>query len=192
MLHRYGVADIAHRVVGVGSVGRRAYLALHFGNGDDDPLFLQIKEATTPAHAPYLPPLSLRTEHDGYRVVNLQRILQSLGDPMLGHTTIDKRPYVLRAADEEHEGIDAGESHDGHAVQLLGVPVWGVAVARAHARSGDAARIAGYCGDGDTLDRALVDFAEAYGDQTERDHAELVKAIKAGHVKAVVEEGTGA
>lgn len=68
----------------------------------------------------------------------------------------------------------------------------GALLSRAHARSGDAARIAGYCGDGDTLDRALVDFAEAYGDQTERDHAELVKAIKAGHVKAVVEEGTGA
>ena len=61
MLRRYGVADVAHRVVGVGSVGTRAYLALLFGNGDDDPLFLQIKEATMPAHAPYLPPMTLRT-----------------------------------------------------------------------------------------------------------------------------------
>ena len=68
----------------------------------------------------------------------------------------------------------------------------GALLARSHARTGDAVRIAGYCGDGDTLDRALVDFAEAYGDQTERDHAELVKAIKAGRVKAVVEAGNGA
>ena len=96
MLRRYGVADIAHRVVGVGSVGTRAYLALLFGNGDDDPLFLQIKEATMPAHAPYLPPMTLRSDHEGFRVVNIQRVLQSLGDPMLGHTTIDGRPYYVR------------------------------------------------------------------------------------------------
>jgi uncharacterized protein (DUF2252 family) len=96
MLNRYGVADVVHRVVGVGSVGTRAYLALLFGNGDEDPLFLQIKEATTPAHAPYLPEPPLRTPHDGFRVVGAQRILQSLGDPMLGYTTIDGRPYYVR------------------------------------------------------------------------------------------------
>ena len=115
MLNRYGVADVVHRVVGVGSVGTRAYLALLFGNGDDDPLFLQIKEATTPAHAPYLPAPPLRSTHDGFRVVGAQRILQSLGDPMLGYTTIDGRPY-LRPADEEHEGLDAGAAHDRHAI----------------------------------------------------------------------------
>ena len=96
MLRRYGVADVVHRVVGVGSVGTRAYLALLFGNGDSDPLFLQIKEATTPAHAPYLPALPMRDDHHGFRVVAAQRMLQSLGDPMLGHTTIDRRPYYVR------------------------------------------------------------------------------------------------
>ena len=129
MLRRYGLADVAHRVVGVGSVGTRAYLALLFGNGDDDPLFLQIKEATIPAHAPYLPAMPMRGEHQGFRVVAGQRALQALGDPMLGYTTIDE-PAVLREADEEHEGVDAGGLHDGRAVRLLGVRVRDVAGAR--------------------------------------------------------------
>ena len=185
MLRRYGVADIAHRVVGVGSVGTRAYLALLFGNGDDDPLFLQIKEATTPAHAPYLPPMLLRGEHDGYRVVNIQRNLQSLGDPMLGHTTIDGRPYYVRQMKNMKASMPVP--------LMTGTPFnfWaylcGALLAKAHARAGDAARITGYCGDGNTLDRALADFAERYGDQTERDHAELVQVIKSGRVKAAGE-----
>jgi uncharacterized protein (DUF2252 family) len=175
MLRRYGVADVAHRVVGVGSVGTRAYLALLFGNGDDDPLFLQIKEATVPAHAPYLPALPIRGDHQGRRVVAAQRVLQSLGDPMLGHTTIDGRPYYVRQMKNMKASMPVG--------LMTGVPFefWaflcGGLLARAHARSGDVVQIAGYCGDDETLDRALSDFAEAYGDQTERDHAELVQAI---------------
>jgi uncharacterized protein (DUF2252 family) len=96
MLGRYAVADVAHRVVGVGSVGTRAYLALCFGNGDDDPLFLQVKEAIAPAHAPYLPRMVLREDHQGNRVVTMQRVLQALGDPLLGRTTIDGRPFFVR------------------------------------------------------------------------------------------------
>jgi uncharacterized protein (DUF2252 family) len=182
MLNRYGVADVVHRVVGVGSVGTRAYLALLFGNGDDDPLFLQIKEATSPAHAPYLPPPGLRSDHEGSRVVNTQRVIQSLGDPMLGHTTIDGRPYYVRQMKNMKASMPVPF--------MTGTPFnfWaflcGVLLSRGHARSGDVACITGYCGDGDTLDRALADFAEAYGDQTERDHAELVTAIKRGRVKA--------
>ena len=182
MLKRYGVADIAHRVVGVGSVGTRAYLALLFGNGDHDPLFLQIKEATVPAHAPYLPPLAMRSDHDGARVVAAQRMLQSLGDPMLGHTTIDKRPYYVRQMKNMKASMPVP--------LMTGIPFnfWaflcGALLSRAHARAGDVARIEGYCGDGDTLDRALAEWAESYGDQTERDHAELAQAIKRGRVKA--------
>ena len=180
MLRRYGLADVAHRVVGVGSVGTRAYLALLFGNGDDDPLFLQVKEATMPAHAPYLPAMPMRGEHQGFRVVAGQRALQALGDPMLGYTTIDSRPYYVRQMKNMKASMPVafmtGEPFDFWAF------VCGMLLARAHARTGDAARIAGYCGDGDTLDRALADFAEAYGDQTERDHAELVQAIKRGRV----------
>jgi uncharacterized protein (DUF2252 family) len=190
MLRRYAVADVAHRVVGVGSVGTRAYLALCFGNGDVDPLFLQVKEAMVPVHAAYLPQMSVRKEHahEGRRVIEAQRLLQSLGDPLLGSTTIDGRPYFVRQMKNMKASMPVslmtGEPFDFWAFTC------GALLARAHARSGDAVRIAGYCGDEDTLDRALADFAEAYGDQTERDHAELVKAIKAGRVKAVVvEEG---
>ena len=96
MLHRYHVADVAHRVVGVGSVGTRAYLALLFGNGDNDPIFLQIKEALPPAHAPYLPPLPEAFAHDGLRVIKGQKILQASGDPLLGWTSIDDRPFYVR------------------------------------------------------------------------------------------------
>ncbi len=185
MLNRYGAADVVHRVVGVGSVGTRAYLALLFGNGDDDPLFLQIKEATTPAHAPYLPAPQLRSTHDGFRVVGAQRILQSLGDPMLGYTTIDGRPYYVRQMKNLKASMPVPF--------MTGTPFnfWaflcGGLLSRSHARSGDVARIVGYCGDGDTLDRALAEFAEDYGDQTERDHAELVQAIKRGRVQAAGE-----
>ena len=190
MLQRYTVADVAHRVVGVGSVGTRAYLVLCFGNGDIDPLFLQVKEAIVPVHAAYLPPMVMREQHEGRRVVGAQRLLQSLGDPLLGYTKIDGRDYFVRQMKNMKASMPVslmrGEPFDFWAF------LCGALLARSHARCGDAVRIAGYCGDGDTLDRALADFAEAYGDQTERDHAELVKAIKAGRVKAVAEEANNA
>ena len=97
MLHRYSVADVCHRVVGVGSVGMRAYLVLLFGNGDADPLFLQVKEAVAPAHAPYLPPPPMRIQHEGRRVVGAQRLR-----PL-------KVATVLRfsESDTSEKGIDA-------------------------------------------------------------------------------------
>ena len=189
MLQRYVVADVAHRVVGVGSVGTRAYLLLLFGNGDSDPLFLQVKEAIVPVHAAYLPPMILREQHEGRRVVTAQRLLQALGDTLLGHTKIDGRPYFVRQMKNMKASMPVslmtGEPFEFWAF------LCGALLARAHARFGDAVRIASYCGDEDTLDRALADFAEAYGDQTERDHAELVKAIKTGRVKATAAEEGG-
>jgi uncharacterized protein (DUF2252 family) len=182
MFRRYALADVAHRVVGVGSVGTRAYLALLFGNGDHDPLFLQVKEATLPAHAPYLPVPALRFADQGLRVISGQRALQALGDPLLGHTTIDGRPYYVRQMKNMKASMPValmtGPSFDFWAFTC------GALLARAHARSGDAARISGYCGDDDTLDRALAAFAEAYGDQTDADHAALVQAIKRGRVQS--------
>jgi uncharacterized protein (DUF2252 family) len=187
MLQRYAVADVAHRVVGVGSVGTRAYLVLCFGSGDHDPLFLQVKEAIAPVHAAYLPPLVMREQHEGRRVVGAQRFLQSLGDPLLGYTRIDGRDYFVRQMKNMKASMPVplmtGEPFDFWAFAC------GSLLARSHARTGDSVRIAGYCGEEDTLDRALVDFAESYGDQTERDHAELVKAISAGRVKAAMAEG---
>ena len=109
-----------------------------------------------------------------------------MGDLLLGYTRIDGRDYFVRQMKNMKASMPVslmtGEPFDFWAFTC------GALLARAHARCGDAARIAGYCGEDDTLDRALADFAEAYGDQTERDHAELVKAIKAGGVQAVVVE----
>jgi uncharacterized protein (DUF2252 family) len=186
LLQRYAVADVAHRVVGVGSVGNRAYLVLLFGNGDTDPLFLQVKEAVVPAHARYLPPYSLRVAHEGRRVVVSQRLLQALGDPLLGWTTIDGRPYYVRQMKNMKASMPVAflreKPFDFWAFACGGI------LARAHARVGDAAAISGYCGTSTALARALADFAEDYGDQTERDHDGLVQAIKAGRVEAHQEE----
>ena len=183
MLRRYSVADVCHRVVGVGSVGTRAYLVLLFGNGDEDPLFLQVKEAVAPAHAPYLPPLALRINHEGHRVVAVQRALQSLGDPLLGYTTIEGRHYFVRQMKNLKASMPI-EFLTGEPFEFWGW-VCGALLARAHARSGDIARIAGYIGKSNVFASALAAFAEAYGDQTERDHAALVEAVRSGRVVAL-------
>ena len=184
MLNRYHVVDVAHRVVGVGSVGTRAYLALLMGNDDNDPLFLQVKECVEPAHAPYLPPLPKGfQEHHGRRVVVGQRALQATGDVMLGPTRVDGRPFFVRQMKNMKASIPVewltGESFNFYAEAC------GALLARAHARAGDAAAICGYCGKSPVLDEALVQWAEAYGDQTEQDHARLVEAIKTGKVTAI-------
>lgn len=180
LLNRYGVADVAHRVSGVGSVGRRTYLVLLFGNGADDSLFLQVKEAARPALARYLPPLHKDYAHDGSRVVMGQRLLQPSGDPLLGWTSIGARPYYVRQMRNKKGSVDTAEltppelaAHAGLCASLL---------ARAHARTGDAAAIDGYCGASDALDQAIADWAELYGEQNERDHAALVEAIRSKRI----------
>lgn len=182
MLSRYHIVDVVHRVVGVGSVGTRAYMALLFGNGDTDPLFLQVKEAIVPAHAPYVPKLPETVDHQGKRVVTGQRALQASSDLLLGWTSIDGRPYYVRQMKNMKGAIPlewlAGETFNFYAWAC------GAILSRAHARTTDAAMIAGYCGNSAVLDDALATWAEAYGDQTEADHAILVKAIKSGRVKA--------
>ena len=183
MLGRYHVEDVAHRVVGVGSVGTRAYLVLLFGVGDDDPLFLQVKESVSPAHAPYLPPLPDEFRHQGKRVVIGQRALQASSDPMLGYTDWDGRDYMVRQMKNLKASIPVefltGASFNFYAFAC------GAILARAHGRTGDPARIAGYCGNSTTLDDALAEWAESYGDQTEEDHARLVASIKHGETKAI-------
>jgi uncharacterized protein (DUF2252 family) len=169
----------------VGSVGLRAYLVLLMGNGDDDPLFLQVKEAAPPAHAPYLPPVDFRIGHQGFRVVELQRCLQSLGDALLGYTSIAGRPFYVRQMKNLKASIPV-EFLTGKAFRFWG---WfcGALLALAHARTGDIAKIAGYIGTSDTFTTALAGFAEAYGDQNERDHASFKQAVRSGQVKAVME-----
>jgi uncharacterized protein (DUF2252 family) len=189
MLGHYHVADVAHRVVGVGSVGTRAYLALLFGNGERDPLFLQVKEAIAPAHQPFLPPALAEFRHNGKRVVMGQRVLQASSDPMLGYAEIDGRDFYIRQMKNLKASIPVewltGESFNFYA--------WGcgVILARAHARVGDVARIAGYCGNSPVLDESLARWAEAYGDQTEADHEALLTAIRRGQIKADVQSSDG-
>ena len=186
MLSRYHVVDVAHRIVGVGSVGTRAYLVLLLGTGDRDPLFLQVKEAVTPAHAPFLPRLGGDDlQHNGKRVVVGQRALQASSDPMLGFTDINGRHYYVRQMKNLKASIPV-EWLTGSAFNFY---AWacGAILARAHARTSDPARIAGYCGNSSAFDEALVEWAEAYGNQTEQDHATLVKAIRHGTVKADLE-----
>ena len=188
MLSRYHVADVAHRVVGVGSVGTRAYLVLLFGNGDADPLFLQVKEAVAPAHAPFLPKIP-GYEHNGKRVVVGHRALQASSDPMLGHTTIEGRDYYVRQMKNLKASIPV-EFLTGITFNFY---AWGCGsiLARAHSRTGDPARISGYCGKSTVLDEALVQWAESYGDQTEEDHAALVKAIRQKKVSANLDSPEG-
>jgi uncharacterized protein (DUF2252 family) len=185
MLSRYHVADVAHRIVGVGSVGTRAYLALLFGNGDDDPLFLQVKEAANPAHGPYVPQLAKEFRHNGRRVVLGQKGMQASNDPMLGYAEIDGRDYYVR----QMKNLKASIPTEWLTGASFNFYAWacGALLARAHSRVGDTARIAGYCGNSAVLDRALAEWAESYGDQTEQDHATLVDSIKRGKTKAHIE-----
>lgn len=184
MLRRYHMVDVAHRVVGVGSVGTRAYLVLLMGNGDQDPLFLQVKEAAPAAHAPYLALLPEEFRHEGKRVVFGQKVLQAAGDPLLGWTTVKERPFYVRQMRNLKGSIDANMLQ-GQPLELMS---WGrgALLARAHARAGDVATISGYCGDSDEFDDAMADWAEAYADQTELDHAALIKAIRMGKVEAAI------
>jgi uncharacterized protein (DUF2252 family) len=183
LLFKYHVADVVHRVVGVGSVGLRAYLVLLLGRQDDDPLLLQVKEARPAAPAPFLPKLPDEFAHEGKRVVEAQRVLQASTDLLLGWTTIEGRPYYVRQMKNMKGGIPL-ELLDPEQLSFYAFCSGGL-LARAHARNGEPALIAGYCGSSDALGEALASWAEAYGDQNASDHAALVEAIKAGRIQAV-------
>jgi DNA-binding FadR family transcriptional regulator len=133
-----------------------------------------------------LPPESLAARHQGWRVLGGQVVLQAAHDPMLGCTEIDGRHYYVRQM-KNMKGAIPMAYLSGDAFNFF-VFIFGAMLARAHARSGDAAVIGGYIGTSTALDRALADWAEAYGEQTLKDHAALVKAIKSGRVEAVREE----
>ncbi|TXM65838.1 DUF2252 domain-containing protein [Methylobacterium sp. WL69] len=185
MLSRYHVVDVAHRVVGVGSVGTRAYVALLCGNSDQDVLFLQVKEAVRPAHAPYLPGMpEPYASHEGERVIYGQRLLQAVGDPLLGWTTIADRPFYVRQMKNMKGEIPVS--------CMTGQPLlyfswaYGALLARAHARTGDAAAIAGYCGKDRHADlrEALADWADAYGERNQADYEIFLAAIADGRLEA--------
>jgi uncharacterized protein (DUF2252 family) len=185
MLSRYQVVDVAHRVVGVGSVGTRAYVALLCGNSDQDALFLQVKEAVRPSHAPYLQGMpEPYASHEGERVIYGQRLLQAVGDPLLGWTTIDGRPFYVRQMKNMKGEIPVSRM-TGQSL-LYFSHAYGALLAKAHARTGDAAAIAGYCGhDGRTdLREAIADWAAAYGDRNAQDYETFRAAVAAGRLAA--------
>jgi uncharacterized protein (DUF2252 family) len=181
---RYAVVDVAHRIVGLGSVGYRSYVVLLHGNGDEA-LVLQVKQARPSALAPYLPPVPER--HDGERVVRGQRWMQTVSDVLLGWTSIDGRPFLVRQFRDMKGTIDPTTLRAGQLDDYA--RVCGVVLARAHAQSIDPRVLSSYCGvpdtaDGDEFDEGFAAFAAAYADQTEADHAALVAAVAAGKLPA--------
>jgi uncharacterized protein (DUF2252 family) len=184
LLDRYRLEDIALKVVGIGSVGTRCFIGLLFSE-DGHPLILQFKEAVRSVLEPFAGKSAYVNQ--GQRVVVGQRLMQSSSDIFLGWVR-GRRGYdfyVRQLRDMKMSMPMEGLS----ATQLkLYAGICGWTLARAHAKSGDAATISGYLGKSDAFDRALGAFALAYADQTQKDHAVLAKAIRSGRVQALAEE----
>jgi len=180
ILDRYHIIDVARKVVGVGSVGTRCDVALLMAS-EHDPMLLQFKEALPSVFEPYAG--KSRYANHGERVVTGQRMLQSASDVFLGWTRDDKgRDYYFRQLRDMKMKIDLENMTKDAWLEYVEICGW--TLARAHARTGDAALIGGYLGKTDAFDAALAKFAASYADQTERDHTTLVKAIRAGRLKA--------
>ena len=182
VLSSYVVVDVAHKVVGVGSVGLRAFVVLLQGNDAQDMLFLQLKQARRSCVASFVHGATAWHAHQGQRVVEYQQTLQTVSDPLLGWTTVDKRDYYVRQF-RDMKGAVTVEGMDGSALMDYG-RICGTLLAKGHARSTDATILSGYLGKGDAADRAFACFARAYADQTEADHKALEQAVKSGRLPA--------
>jgi uncharacterized protein (DUF2252 family) len=182
LLDRFTLTDAARKVVGVGSVGTRCWIALLEGGGGDDPVILQIKEAEASVLEPHLG----RSAYDNHarRVVEGQRLMQAASDLFLGwtHDETSGVDYYWRNLRDMKVSADVNAQPTN--TFLAYADLCGATLARAHARSGDAAAISGYLGKGDAFGKALGRFATSYADQNGRDHAALVQAIKDGRVTA--------
>ncbi len=183
LLERFEFVDAARKVVGVGSVGTRAFIVLLQGRDGSDPLFLQIKEATASVLEAYLP--KSRYRQHGQRVVEGQRMMQAASDIYLGWTKgIDvKRHFYWRQLRDMKGSVVVEE------MIPLGLTFYartcGWTLARAHARSGDPVAIAAYLGASDAFDKSITDFSQRYADQNEQDYEEFVKAVRSGRLQAV-------
>jgi len=185
LLERFRYVHAARKVVGVGSVGTRAWIMLMLGRDNDDPLFLQLKEAQPSVLEPFLGK-SQYTSH-AQRVVEGQRLMQAASDIMLGWYGVAgldgvKRDFYFRQLwDEKGSAIIEGMNPRELAAYA---EICGRTLARGHARSGDAVTISAYLGSSAAMDQALADFAELYADQNELDYAALTTAVRTGRVKA--------
>jgi uncharacterized protein (DUF2252 family) len=178
LLDRYELVDVARKVVGVGSVGTRCAVALLIA-APRDPLILQFKEAHESVLAPYAG--RSRYANQGERVVTGQRLLQSASDIFLGWTSDGRgHDFYFRQLRDMRMKIDIAKMSKQDWFEYVELCGW--VLARAHARTGDPARIAGYLGKSGAFDEAIAKFSVAYADQAERDHAVFVKALRAGHL----------
>jgi len=184
-LEEFRYVHAARKVVGVGSVGTRCYILLLIGRDQDDPLFLQVKEAQASVLEPYAGRSAY--PHHGQRVVMGQRLMQAAGDIFLGWQRIKgldgvTRDYHVRQFHDWKGGAD---------VENMLVPgatvyarICGATLARAHARCGDRIAIASSLGQSDAFDRAIADFSAAYADQNERDYEAFTAAVSSGRLTA--------
>jgi uncharacterized protein (DUF2252 family) len=185
LLQRFDYQHAARKVVGVGSVGTRAWIVLLVGRDEGDPLFLQAKEARTSVLEPFLG----KTEYSnqGQRVVEGQRLMQAASDIMLGWDRVVgmdgvERDFYVRQLWDRKGSLEV-ETMDPRMLAIY-ADICGWTLARAHARSGDSIAISAYLGRGEAFDSAMASFAEAYADQNERDYAALQEAVASGRVAA--------
>ena len=183
LLERFELVDVARKVVGVGSVGTRAYIALLQGRDQHDPLFLQVKEAT--ASVLEGPLQDSRHKQHGERVVAGQRMMQAVSDIFLGWTKGEDRTrhYYWRQLRDMKGSVEVETMVPAGLSFYAGICGW--TLARAHARSGDPIAIAGYLGRSDRFDRSITDFSQRYAEQNELDHEAFVKAIRSGRLEAL-------
>jgi uncharacterized protein (DUF2252 family) len=178
----YTLVDVAHKVVGISSVGLRSYVALLEGSSPDDVIFLQLKQARRSVLARHVHGDVPRHVHQGQRVVEYQQALQTVSDPLLGWTSIDGLTYYVRQF-RDMKGTIALDAINSVALTDY-ARIVGHLLAKAHARTSGASMIAGYIGGSARLDKALSRFARAYADQNEADHAALVRAVSKGVLPA--------
>ena len=184
LLERFEVVDVARKVVGVGSVGTRAFIVLLQGRDQQDPLFLQVKEATASVLEDHLP--KSRYRQPGERVVQGQRMMQAASDIFLGWTKgVEANRYLYWRQLRDMKGSAVVETMvpDGarRSTRVSAVET----LARAHARSGDPVAIAAYLGKKDRFDQSITDFSERYADQNERDYQAFTDAIRSGRLDAL-------
>jgi hypothetical protein len=183
LLEQFELVDVARKVVGVGSVGTRAYIGLLQGRDQDDPLFLQVKEATASVLEDHLP--KSRYRQPGERVVQGQRLMQATSDIFLGWTkSADGDRFLYWRQLRDMKGSIDVEVMRPSGLAFYG-RVCGQTLARAHARSGDAVAIAAYLGKKDRFEEAITDFAARYADQNERDFEAFLAAITSGRLEAL-------
>ena len=183
LLDHFELVDWARKVVGVGSVGARAFIALLEGNDEADPLFLQIKEATSSVLEGHLH--RSRFRHPGQRVVQGQRLMQATSDIFLGWSKgAEAGRYFYWRQLRDMKGSAIIELMPPQALRYYG-RLCGWTLARAHARSGDAVAIAAYLGTDDEFDRSVADFSTRYAEQNERDFADFTEAIRTSQLAAL-------